>query len=241
MSNNYMDSIYNLINSEEVEYNDDDIIYLDEPDDEIFYGYDDELAWADDITYLDEPEDEEMDLDLGEVFIPLPQGEIYQEELTVIDENYMLDEYEEDLVQDYVRPALEDVQEVEYSFDDIFTYLQDEENDISIDAENAESLIQLPVEQELAEELHVANISEEDDKIAKAIAREHIDNMSACESAGSLYNDSDNPEDDTSWVDDEDIFGNNIDVIIAEDPNKEVVEDDFVEGRFDEWMKAQNQ
>ena len=116
MSNNYMDSIYNLINSEEVEYNDDDIIYLDEPDDEIFYGYDDELAWADDITYLDEPYEDEFDIsNLGEGFIPLPQGD-YQEEMVVIDEHYVLDEYEEDLIANYERPAIETKQDIDYIF-----------------------------------------------------------------------------------------------------------------------------
>ena len=41
-------------------------------------------------------------------------------------------------------------------------------------------------------------------------------------------------------LDGEDLFGNDIDVIIAEDPNAEVVEDDFVEGSFQDWLEQQN-
>lgn len=239
MSDNYMRNIYDLINSEEVVYDNDDIIYLDEPEDELFYEYD-ELSWADDITYLDEPGDDEFDLDLGEGFIPLPQGDIYQEEVVVIDEKYILDEYEDDLVQNYTIPALEDSQEVEYTFDDIFTYLVDDDNQPIIDVENAESILHFQEEQELVEELKVTNLTEEDDKIAKAIAKEHLDMVSACENGIELFQEAQTPEDDTSWVDDEDVFGNNIDVIIAEDPNKEVVEEDYVDGSFQDWLAEQN-
>lgn len=239
--NNYMDSIYSIINSEEVVYHDnDDIIYLDEPEDEMFMGYDDELAWADDITYLDEPEDEEMDLDLGEGFIPLPQGEVYQEELIVIDEHYILDEFEDDLIENYEAPAIESVQEVQYSFDDIYSFLVDYDEE-PIDVEKAESLIQLPVQQDISEELNVPSMSEEDDKIAKAIAKEHLENIKLSESGVKLYDEALTPEDDTSWVDGEDLFGNDISVIIAEDPNEEVVEEDYVEGSFETWLEQQNQ
>ena len=238
MSDNYMKNIYDLINSEEVVYNDDDIIYLDEPEDELFYGYDDELSWADDITYLDDPEDE-LDLDLGEGFIPLPQGDILQEEIVVIDENYILDEYEEDLIKDYIRPSLEDSCEAVYTFDDIFAYLVDEDQPV-LDVDKAESIIQFQEEPELVEELKVTNLTEEDDKIAKAIAREHLDMVNAGENSIELFQEPQSPEDDTSWVDDDDIFGNNIDVIIAEDPNKEVVEEDYVDGSFQDWLNEQN-
>jgi len=238
---NYMNNIYDIIYAPEVEYvNDDGIEYLDEPEDEIYYGFDDELSWADDITYLDEPYEEEFDLDLGEGFIPLPQGDYYQEELQVIDEYYVLDEYEEDLVENYTRPSLEDYQEVQYSMDEIYNLL-DGEDEIKLDIDNAESLIQFPVKQDLEEELQVTDMSEEDDKLAKAIAREHMDNVKAGEAVGALMGDNEVPEDDTSWVDGEDLFGNDINVIIAEDPNKEVEEDDFVEGSFQDWLEQQNQ
>ena len=56
-----------------------------------------------------------------------------------------------------------------------------------------------------------------------------------------LFGDVENPDDDTSWVNDDDLFGNNIDVIIADDPNKEVEENDYVEGSFSQWLDQQNQ
>ena len=238
---NYMQDIYDVIYAPEVEYNDDGIEYLDDPiDDEIYFGFDDELAWADDITYLDEPYEDEFDIsNLGEGFIPLPQGD-YQEELVVIDEHYILDEYEEDLIANYERPAIETKQDIDYSLDEIYNLL-DGEDEIELDVNNIESLIKFPVQQEVTEELKVSNLSEEDDKIAKAIAREHMDNVKANEAIGALHGDVENPEDDTSWVDGDDPFGNDINVIIAEDPNKEVIEDDFVEGSFQDWINQQNQ
>jgi hypothetical protein len=239
MNDNYMDSIYELINvSDEEYYYDDGIEYLDDPVDEFNY-YDDELSWADNITYLDEPEEDEFDLDLGEGFIPLPQGDYYQEELVVIDENYALDEYEEDLIENYTRPAIEEQQEVQYSMDDIYSFINDTD-EIELNLDNVESIIQFPVQQELVEELKVTDLNEEDDKIAKAIAKEHIDNVKAGEAVGAIFGDNEKPEDDTSWVDDnDDPFGNDISVIIAEDPNEEVVEDDFVEGSFQDWITQQ--
>jgi hypothetical protein len=238
---NYMQDIYDVIYAPEVEYNDDGIEYLDDPiDDEIYFGFDDELAWADDITYLDEPYEDEFDIaNLGEGFIPLPQGD-YQEELVVIDEHYILDECEEDLIANYERPAVETKQDIDYSLDEIYNLL-DGEDEIELDINNVESLIKFPVQQEVTEELKVSNLSEEDDKIAKAIAREHMDNVKAGEAAGALFGDVENPDDNTSWVDDDDPFGNDINVIIAEDPNKEVIEDDFVEGSFQDWLNQQNQ
>ena len=78
--NDYMESIYELLNSPEEEFEDDGITYIGNPDDEEFF-YDDELAWADNITYLDEPEDDEFDFqDLGDDYIPLPQGDIIYEQ-----------------------------------------------------------------------------------------------------------------------------------------------------------------
>jgi hypothetical protein len=238
---NYMQDIYDIIYAPEIECNDDGIEYLDEPiDDEIYFGFDDELAWADDITYLDEPYEDEFDIsNLGEGFIPLPQGD-YQEELIVIDEHYILDECEEDLIANYERPAVETKQDIDYSLDEIYNLL-DGEDEIELDINNVESLIKFPVQQEVTEELKVSNLSEEDDKIAKAIAREHMDNVKAGEAAGALFGDVENPDDNTSWVDDDDPFGNDINVIIAEDPNKEVIEDDFVEGSFQDWLNQQNQ
>ena len=242
MNENYMKAIYDVIYAPEVEVNEQGIEYLDEPIDDDPMFYDDELAWADDITYLDEPEDEEFDLDLGEGFIPLPQGEQYQEELIVIDENYILDEFEEDLVDNYEKPSVviekEEVKD-EYDFNNIYNLL-DSEDEIVLD--EVESIIQFPVNNDpKEEELQNINMDDETSKLALSIAKEHMDNVKAGEVAGGLYGDLENPEDDTSWVkDDNDLFGADISVIIAEDPNKEVEDEDFVEGSFEDWLAKQN-
>lgn len=241
MNENYMKAIYDVIYAPEVEVDEQGIEYLDEPIEEYNF-YDDDLAWADNITYLDEPEEEEFDLDLGEGFIPLPQGEQYHEELIVIDENYILDEFEEDLIDNYEKPSVviekEKVKE-EYDFNDIYNLL-DSEDEIILD--EVESIINFPVNNEpKEEELRNINMDDETSKLALSIAKEHMDNVKAGEVAGGLFGDLENPEDDTSWVkDDNDLFGADISVIIAEDPNKEVEDEEFVEGSFEDWLAKQN-
>ena len=231
-NNDYMESIYNLLNSPEEEF-DDGITYIGSPDDEDEFFYEDELAWADDITYLDEPDDDEFNLDLGEGFIPLPQGDIVYEKPIVIDENYMLDEYEVDLTNSVSYLDLED--EVT-EMTNVVKETQ-KEVDINLDLDKAESIIKLPKQQTIAEELQVLDITPEDDRISKAIAREHLDMINS----GSLNLASEDYglEDDTSWVDDDDLFGSDISVIIAEDPNKDVEEEDFVDGSFEQWILEQ--
>jgi hypothetical protein len=232
-NNDYMESIYNLLNSPEEEF-DDGITYIGSPDDEDEFFYEDELAWADNITYLDEPDDDEFNLDLGEGFIPLPQGDIIYEKPIVIDENYMLDEYEVDLTNSVSYLDLED--EVT-EMTNVVKETQ-KEVDINLDLDKAESIIKLPKQQTVAEELQVLDITPEDDRISKDIAREHLDMINS----GSLNLASEDYglEDDTSWVDDDDLFGSDISVIIAEDPNKDVEEEDFVDGSFEDWLAQNN-
>lgn len=226
---NYMDSIYGVLNSPEVEY-DDDVIYLDEPDDDVLdFGYDDELAWADDIVYLDEPEDEEVyDLcNLGDGYIPLPQGDNPIVEEVVIDENYVLDECEEDLVEGivYIDDEVEQMEEI----------IETSNNtDELINLDDAKSIIKLPGEDNVTEELSITNLSSEDDKIAKAIAREHLDNVGT--EVGLPGDEFIDVTDDTSWVDDQDLFGNDIGVILADDPDMEVEDTDYVDGSFEDWL-----
>ena len=231
-NNDYMESIYNLLNSPEEEF-DDGITYIGSPEDEDEFFYEDELSWADNITYLDEPDDDEFNLDLGEGFIPLPQGDIVYEKPIVIDENYMLDEYEVDLTNSVSYLDLED--EVT-EMTNVVKETQ-KEVDINLDLDKAESIIKLPKQQTIAEELQVLDITPEDDRISKAIAREHLDMVNS----GSLNLASEDYglEDDTSWVDDDDLFGSDISVIIAEDPNKDVEEEDFVDGSFEQWILEQ--
>ena len=248
MSRDYMENIYNVINTEEVEYDEQGVEYLDDPEEENYFnwGYDDELSWADDVTFLDEPEEENFDYDLGEGFIQLYPGEEYQEEIVVIDENYSLDEFEVDLTTTNHRRAVyheehEDVNVQDYTFD-IDGLLDDDS--LAIDVNKVQSIIKFSPNDTIVEENEYAYVDadEETNKLAISIAKEHLENIKAGDYAGALYGDVTNPDDDTSWVeDDKDLFGADINVIIGENPNAEVEEDDFVEGRFEDWLNQQNQ
>ena len=84
-------------------------------------------------------------------------------------------------------------------------------------------------------------MSVEDDKISKAIAKEYLDNYKANNVLDLVTEEYDNPDDDVSWLDDKDLFGNDISVIIADDPNEDFEEtEDYVEGSFMDWL-ANNQ
>ena len=246
MMKDYMKNIYDVLNSADEEFVDDGITYVGFPEDEDELFYEDELAWADDITYLDEPEDDEFDFqDLGDDYIPLPQGDIIYEQPVVIDENYMLDEFETDLVDGcYIeeieeKPAVERKQRTESDgeLEDILKFLSQEDVDLSLDLDKAESIIKLPEKQETVEELKILGQNNDDDKISKAIAKEYMDMASS--NVTNIASEEYGTEEDTSWVNGEDIFGNDISVIIAEDPNKEVEEEDFVEGSFSDWLAQQ--
>ena len=246
MMKDYMKNIYDVLNSADEEFVDDGITYVGFPEDEDELFYEDELAWADDITYLDEPEDDEFDFqDLGDDYIPLPQGDIIYEQPVVIDENYMLDEFETDIVDGcYIeeieeKPAVERKQRTESDgeLEDILKFLSQEDVDLSLDLDKAESIIKLPEKQEAVEELKILGQNNDDDKISKAIAKEYMDMASS--NVTNIASEEYGTEEDTSWVNGEDIFGNDISVIIAEDPNKEVEEEDFVEGSFSDWLAQQ--
>ena len=246
MMKDYMENIYDVLNSADEEFVDDGITYVGFPEDEDELFYEDELAWADDITYLDEPEDDEFDFqDLGDDYIPLPQGDIIYEQPVVIDENYMLDEFETDIVDGcYIeeieeKPAVERKQRTESDgeLEDILKFLSQEDVDLSLDLDKAESIIKLPEKQEAVEELKILGQNNDDDKISKAIAKEYMDMASS--NVTNIASEEYGTEEDTSWVNGEDIFGNDISVIIAEDPNKEVEEEDFVEGSFNDWLAQQ--
>lgn len=246
MMKDYMENIYDVLNSADEEFVDDGITYVGFPEDEDELFYEDELAWADDITYLDEPEDDEFDFqDLGDDYIPLPQGDIIYEQPVVIDENYMLDEFETDIVDGcYIeeieeKPAVERKQRTESDgeLEDILKFLSQEDVDLSLDLDKAESIIKLPEKQEVVEELKILGQNNDDDKISKAIAKEYMDMASS--NVTNIASEEYGTEEDTSWVNGEDIFGNDISVIIAEDPNKEVEEEDFVEGSFSDWLAQQ--
>lgn len=246
----YMENIYDVLNSADEEFVDDGITYVGFPEDDEFF-VEDELAWADDITYLDEPEDDEFDFqDLGDNYIPLPQGDIFYEQPVVIDENYILDEYETDIFEGCFVGELEEIPAVpvverkakirtesDGELEDILKFLNQNEVDLTAGFDEAESIIKLPESQDVVEELKITTENSDEDKISKAIAKEYMDTSSS--DISNIASEEYGNEEDTSWVNGEDIFGNDLSVIIAEDPNKEVEEDDFVEGSFADWIAQQ--
>ena len=225
MNNNYMDSIYSVLDSNEVEY-DNDITFVDDPDD---YGFDNEFNdWGDDVTIIGDFEEDEFDFDLGEGYIPLPKGDYDNQPVIVIDEDYVLDEYEVDILDGVVKS-------VEYKEP---TYSTEGEESLAIDASQAESITNFGESKEPVDELTNLNMCPDDERVVKAMARDYIDNLGT---DALLEGEMSDASDDTSWIDDPDLFGNDISVIIADNPEAEFVEDDFVSGSFSDWIEQQNQ
>ena len=219
MNNNYMDSIYSVLDSNEVEY-DNDITFVDDPD----YGFDNEFNdWGDDVTIIGDFEEDEFDFDLGEGYIPLPKGDYDNQPVIVIDEDYVLDEYEVDILDDVVES-------VEYKEP---TYSTEGEESLAIDASQAESITNFGESKEPVDELTNLNMCPDDERVVKAMARDYIDNLGT---DTLLEGEMLDASDDTSWIDDPDLFGNDISVIIADNPEAEFVEDDFVDGSFEQWL-----
>ena len=223
MNNNYMDSIYRVLDSNEVEYND-DVIFVDDSDDE--FGFDNEFNdWGDDVTIIGEFEEEEFDFDLGEGYIPLPKGDDYNQPVIVIDEYYNLDEYEIDILEGIVETENVEYKEPQYS--------AESEESLAIDAEKAEGITNFGESNEPVDELTSINMCPDDERVVKTMARDYIDNLGTDTLLeGELLDASD----DTSWIDDPDLFGNDISVIIADNPEAEFIEDDFVDGSFEQWL-----
>ena len=176
--------------------------------------------------FKEKMQEEEFDLDLGEGYIPLPKGNYEESSVVVIDEDYILDEYEMDLIDNNC-------------FVENYTQEQSKESNIVVDNEplidlnEAKSIVSFSEENETVEDLTNLNLNSDDVKIANSIAKEYIENFSNDVLLGEEYNDE---SDDASWVDDPDLFGNDISVIIAEDPNAEFVEEDYVDGSFEDWL-----
>lgn len=221
MNNNYMDSIYSVLDSNEVDYND-DVMFIDNPDD---YEFENEFNnWGDDVTIIGDFEEDEFNFDLGEGYIPLPKGDDYNQPVIVIDEYYNLDEYEIDILEGIVES-----ESVEYKEP---TYSTDGEESLAIDVEKAEGITNFGESNEPVDELTNLNMCPDDERVVKAMARDYMENLGT----DTLLEEFQDASDDTSWIDDPDLFGNDISVIIADNPEADFVEDDFVDGSFEQWL-----
>ena len=222
MNNNYMDSIYSVLDSNEVDYND-DVMFVDNPDD---YEFENEFDnWGDDVTIIGDFEEDEFNFDLGEGYIPLPKGDDYNQPVIVIDEYYNLDEYEIDILEGIVES-----ESVEYKES---TYSTEGEESLAIDVEKAEGITNFGESNEPVDELTNLNMCPDDERVVKAMARDYMENLGTDTLLEGEFQDA---SDDTSWIDDLDLFGNDISVIIADNPEADFVEDDFVDGSFEQWL-----
>lgn len=228
----FMDSFYAIIDSPVEDERDDGVIYVGEEPDEFMSDY--ESDWGDDITFIGEEDEEDYYYtDLGEGFIPLSQGDDVEYETIVIDENYVLDEYETDFAGDIVVEVFDDSEEE--VLQSVVVY-DEEENDFFNEIDSAESVIQFPESKSLADEIVFENTDALDDRISKQIAKDYLQDREAAVEL--LPGEGLDDEEDNSWVNDDDLFGNNVDVIIAEDPGKEVEDDDYVDGSFEDWLRS---
>ena len=204
MNNNYMDSIYSVLDSNEVDYND-DVMFVDNPDD---YEFENEFDnWGDDVTIIGDFEEDEFNFDLGEGYIPLPKGDDYNQPVIVIDEYYNLDEYEIDILEGIVES-----ESVEYKES---TYSTEGEESLAIDVEKAEGITNFGESNEPVDELTNLNMCPDDERVVKAMARDYMENLGTDTLLEGEFQDA---SDDTSWIDDPDLFGNDISVIIADNP-----------------------
>jgi hypothetical protein len=88
-------------------------------------------------------------------------------------------------------------------------------------------------EEEPVKELSDIKMCPDDERIVKTMTREYMENLGTDKLLDNEYLDA---SDDTSWLDDPDLFGNDISIIIADNPEADFVEDDFVDGSFEQWL-----
>lgn len=246
---NYLDSIYDIIDAEDTNVDENGVTILDDDED---YDYNSlyEPEWGDEVEFLDgdESEDECYLEELGDGFIPLPQGDV-EVDVVVIDEDYTPDEYETDVCNGYSQEEIEVLDELAEDDSKVIDvgsemtgYKEKEEstfdNEIARlhNATVEDSVINTPETETLAESMGVID-DPDTDKIAKSIAKEHMDRVSE----QSVFPGDETANDiDKGWIH-EDMFGNDIGSIITDVPeNIDIEDDDYIEGSFKDWADAHN-
>lgn len=228
----YMEGIYAFIEEADNDVrNDDGVIFVDDEDDEVipFSDYD----YIDDGGIVFIGDDEEDDYYLGEDCIPLPEFDQVEEQVVVIDENYELDEYESDEFAEIVSE--DDVVFID-DYDEIIAMTENLEGAESFYdiVEDAESNIKTLEKEEIDEMGGVSSVNTVDDKLSKDIARDVIEEASV--NSDLLLEDLDEESDEGNWIN-EDIFGNDIESIIAEKTDVEE-EEVYDEGSFEDWVNG---
>lgn len=228
----YMEGIYAFIEEADNDVrNDDGIIFVDDEEDEVIPFSDYDYIDDDGIVFIGD--DEEDDYYLGEDCIPLPEFDQVEEQVVVIDENYELDEYESDEFAEIVSE--DDVVFID-DYDEIIAMAENLEGAESFYdiVEDAESNIKTLEKEEIDEMGGVSSVNTVDDKLSKDIARDVIEEASV--NSDLLLEDLDEESDEGNWIN-EDIFGNDIESIIAE--KTDVVEEEvYDEGSFEDWVNG---
>lgn len=228
----YMEGIYAFIEEADNDVrNDDGIIFVDDEEDEVIPFSDYDYIDDDGIVFIGD--DEEDDYYLGEDCIPLPEFDQVEEQVVVIDENYELDEYESDEFAEIVSE--DDVVFID-DYDEIIAMTENLEGAESFYdiVEDAESNIKTLEKEEIDEMGGVSSVNTVDDKLSKDIARDVIEEASV--NSDLLLEDLDEESDEGNWIN-EDIFGNDIESIIAE--KTDVVEEEvYDEGSFEDWVNG---
>lgn len=228
----YMEGIYAFIEEADNDVrNDDGIIFVDDEEDEVIPFSDYDYINDDGIVFIGD--EEEDDYYLGEDCIPLPEFDQVEEQVVVIDENYELDEYESDEFAEIVSE--DDVVFID-DYDEIIAMTENLEGAESFYdiVEDAESNIKTLEKEEIDEMGGVSSVNTVDDKLSKDIARDVIEEASV--NSDLLLEDLDEESDEGNWIN-EDIFGNDIESIIAE--KTDVVEEEvYDEGSFEDWVNG---
>lgn len=237
---NYLEGIYDIIYSDDTKVENDGIEIID--DDEEIDSY--EPEWGEDVEIIDEDYDEDECYieELGDGFIPLPQGDDVEVDVIVIDENYVPDEYEADVCGNYSEGNVEIIDEDEEAevIDvnaEMSNYTNKKESSFDNElkrlheASEEDSVINTPKTEPVDESLGVYG-DRDTDKIAKSVAKEYMD-RSAEQSV--LPGEEVEDEVETAWIE-EDMFGNDIGSIITDAPEDINIEDtDYIDGSFEDW------
>lgn len=197
-------------------------------------GEDSEYFDDDEFIVIDGNEEDDYELpscvEEDEEILDIPQGDY--EEFSAIDENYVPDDWEKDLFYSPEDDIIENVESIE-------EIIEAEDMKLSMEKDDLVNKIgsSIKISDDLNEKAEVEKERNKiDDKISKNIAKEVLDEKTL--SSVDLLGDDDNDDDQPNWIN-QDMFGNDIESIIAEPPQDEDKheDDDFVEGTFDKWRE----
>lgn len=229
----YMKGIYAFIEEANDEVvTEDDVVFIGDDEDD-FIPFSEDSYDEDDVIFIDDEEEDEYYL--GDDCIPLPEFEQVEEQVVVIDENYELDEYETDEFEGTSNDG-DDVIFIDDDYEEIMAMTENLEGAESFYdiVDEAESNIKTLDKEEIEEIDGISSVDAVDDKLSKDIARDVIEEAST--NSEILLDELGEESEEGSWIN-EDIFGNDIESIIAEKADVEE-EEVYEEGSFEDWVNG---